>query len=409
MAKREKKFSKITKMLMEEYDLKTAGDIHNALKEVLGDTLEKMLEAELDGHLGYEKNDYAEGITDNRRNGTTQKKVKAHLGELEIEVPRDRDGEFEPVIVPKRQKDISDIEERVLAMVSRGMSYRDIGQTIEEIYGFNMSKDMITKITDKIWSDVLEWRNRELKECYPFVFVDCMYVSVKSNGVAKKQAIYTILGYTLEGNKELLGLWMNESESKSSWMNIFDEIKQRGVKDILFISMDGVSGLEAGAKSVFENVTVQRCIVHLVRNSVKFIPSKDMKEFCKDLKKVYAANNLEMSNIALEELNNKWSSYPGALRVWNDNYIHVEQLYDLGSEVRRIMYTTNAVEAVHSSLRKVCKKGSFESEKSLFKMLYLRIDELESKWKRGHVRNWSMVLNQLMIDDKYQSILDQYL
>ncbi len=409
MAKRERKFSKITEMLMEEYDLKNAGDVHNALKEVLGDTLEKMLEAELDGHLGYEKNDYAEGITDNRRNGTTPKKVKAHLGELEINVPRDRDGEFEPAIVPKRQKDISDIEERVLAMVSRGMSYRDIGQTIEEIYGFNMSKDMITKITDKIWNDVLEWRNRELKECYPFVFVDCMYVSVKSNGIAKKQAIYTILGYTIEGNKELLGLWMNENESKSSWMNIFDEIKQRGVKDILFISMDGVSGLEAGAKSVFENVTVQRCIVHLVRNSVKFIPSKDMKEFCKDLKKVYAANNLEMSNIALEELNTKWSNYPGALRVWNDNYIHVEQLYSLGSEVRRIMYTTNAVEAVHSSLRKVCKKGSFESEKSLFKMLYLRIDELESKWKRGHVRNWSMVLNQLMIDDKYQSILDQYL
>ncbi len=329
MAKRERKFSKITEMLMEEYDLKTAGDVHNALKEVLGDTLEKMLEAELDGHLGYEKNDYAEGITDNRRNGTTTKKVKAHLGELEINVPRDRNGEFEPVIVPKRQKDISDIEERVLAMVSRGMSYRDIGQTIEEIYGFNMSKDMITKITDKIWSDVLEWRNRELKKCYPFVFVDCMYVSVKSNGVAKKQAIYTILGYTVDGNKELLGLWMNESESKSSWMNIFDEIKQRGVKDILFISMDGVSGLEAGAKSVFENVTVQRCIVHLVRNSVKFIPSKDMKEFCKDLKKVYAASNLEMSNIALEELNNKWSNYPGALRVWNDNYIHVEQLYSL--------------------------------------------------------------------------------
>ncbi len=409
MAKKKRKYSGMADQLIEEYGINSAGDIQEALKDLLGETLEKMLQAELDGHLGFEKNDDAVGITDNRRNGSTPKKVKSHLGEMDINVPRDRDATFEPVVVEKRQKDISDIENRVLSMISRGMSYRDVGQTIEEIYGFRMSKDMITKITDKIWEDVIEWRNRELKACYPFVFVDCMYVSVRTNGIAKKQAIYTILGYTLDGQKELLGIWMNETESKSSWMNIFDEIKSRGVEDILFISMDGVSGLEVGAKSVFENVVVQRCIVHLVRNSVKFIPSKDMKEFCSDLKGVYGAVNLEMSQESLEELNNKWSSYPGALRVWNDNYVHVEQLYELGSAVRKIMYTTNAVESVHSSLRKVCKKGTFESERSLFKMLYLRINELEKKWEKGRIRNWSMVLNQLMLQEKYQLILDKYI
>lgn len=324
-------------------------------------------------------------------------------------MPRDRDGSFEPQVVPKRTKDVSAIENKVLAMYARGMSQRDISSTIEDIYGFQMSHDMISDITDCIIPELEEWKNRPLKKCYAFVFVDCLYVTLRNDYEVKECAVYVILGYDLNGRKEILGLWISESESKNYWMQIFDEIKSRGVEDIFFISMDGVSGLEAGTKAIFPKVVVQRCIVHLIRNSIKYVPTKDYKKFTQSLKKVYGAPTLKSANSAFEIFCKEWSQYPGAVDVWKRNYSHVEQLFDYGSAVRKVMYTTNAIEAVNSSFRKVTKKGAFPNETALFKLLYLRIKELEKKWSTGYIPNWSMVLNQLMVNDLFKDRIDQYI
>ena len=288
------------------------------------------------------------------------------------------------------------------------MSQRDIAATIEDIYGFEISHETISDITDCVLERQQEWQNRPLKACYPFVFVDCMYVTLRKDYETKKYAVYTMLGYDIDGKKDILGLWLNETESKHSWMQIFDEIKSRGVEDIFFLSMDGVSGLESGAKAIFKDVAVQRCMVHLIRNSVKYIPSKDYKAFTSQLKKVYGAPSVKAARAEFEKLKQVWSAYPGAIDVWERNFAHVEQLYDYGSAVRKIMYTTNAVESIHSSFRKVTKQGAFPNENAILKLLYLRITELYKKWEGGHVQNWALVRNQLDIDPKIQARIRKY-
>lgn len=285
-------------------------------------------------------------------------------------------------------------------MYAKGMSQRDISKTIEDIYGFEVSHDMISSITDRILPEVEAWRHRPLKKCYAFIFVDCMYVSIIDDDGAKEKAVYAILGYDLKGRKELLGIWLSESESKHYWMQVFDEIKKRGVEDIFFISMDGVSGLEDGAKAIFSRVIVQRCIVHLIRNSLKYVPSKDYKDFTNDLKKVYGAIDLDSARSKFEEFEKKWHKYPGAINVWRSSFKYVEQLFDFGSDVRRIMYTTNAIESVNHSFRKVTNKGAFPHKEAVYKLLYLRVKELEDKWDGRPVKNWSFVLNQLLTDER---------
>lgn len=407
--KRDPRKVALAQAILDAYQPKTAEDMNNALKDLFGPMFEAMLQGEMNHHLGYDSNDKGPKKDDNRRNGYGKKTLKTTQGEIEIEVPRDRDGSFEPLIVPKRQKDVSAIEKKVLAMYARGMSQRDISSTIKDIYGFQMSHDMISDITDAVIPELEEWRNHPLKKCYVFVFVDCLYVTVRNDYEVKECAVYVILGYDLNGRKEILGLWTSESESKNYWMQIFDEIKSRGVEDIFFISMDGVSGLEAGAKAIFPKVVVQRCIVHLIRNSIKYVPTKDYKKFTQSLKRVYGAPNLKTANASFDIFCKEWNQYPGAIEVWKRNYAHVEQLFDYGSAVRKIMYTTNAIEAVNSSFRKVTKKGSFPNETALFKLLYLRITELEKKWSTGFIPNWSMVLNQLMVNDLFKERIDQYI
>ena len=407
--KRDPKKAALAKAILEDYQPETAEDMNNALKDLFGPMFEAMLKGEMNHHLGYDSNDKGPKKDDNRRNGYGTKTLKTSQGEVEIEVPRDRDGSFEPQVIPKRKKDVSAIEKKVLAMYARGMSQRDISATIEDIYGFSMSHEMISDITDAVIPELEEWRNRPLKKCYAFVFVDCLYVTLRSDYEAKECAVYVILGYDLNGRKEILGLWISESESKNQWMQIFDEIKTRGVEDIFFLSMDGVSGLEQGAKAIFPKVIVQRCIVHLIRNSIKYVPTKDYKKFTQGLKKVYGAANLKAANAAFEIFCKEWDKYPGAVDVWTRNYAHVEQLYDYGSAVRKIMYTTNAIEAINSSFRKVTKKGAFPNETALFKLLYLRVNELEKKWSTGYIANWSMVLNQLMVNDSFKERIDKYI
>lgn len=276
--------NELVKAILDTYQPQTAEDVQNALKDIFGPMFEAMLQGEMNAHLGYSNNSKEKKDTNNRRNGYIDKSVKTSLGEMNIAVPRDRDGSFEPVIIPKRTKDISDIDRKVISMYAKGMSQRDISDTIEDIYGFKVSHEMISQITDCVLEELNEWQNRPLKKFYPFVFVDCMYVTIRYEYEVRETAVYTILGYDKDGHKDILGLWLNDSESKHTWMKIFDEIKQRGVEEIFFISMDGVSGLEEGAKEIFKGAIVQRCIVHLIRNSLKYVPSKDYKKFTANLK-----------------------------------------------------------------------------------------------------------------------------
>lgn len=398
----------IAQAIINEYQPKNAEEMQDALKDIFGPMFEAILQGEMDSHLGYESNDHGPKNTSNRRNGYINKTVKSTYGDIPVEVPRDRDASFEPQAIPKHTRDVSGIEDKVLSMYAKGMSQRDIADTIEDIYGFEISHDTISTITDRVIETANEWQNRPLKKFYTFVFVDCLYVSIRKEMETKSCAVYVILGYDVNGIKDILGIWIGESEGKHYWMQIFDEIKARGVEDILFISMDGVSGLEEGAKSIFKDAVVQRCIVHLIRNSIKYIPSKDYKAYTAQLKKVYGASSLKAAEAEFERFKQAWSQYPGAVDVWVRNWSHVEQLFNYGSAVRKVMYTTNAIEAVNSSFRKVTKKGSFPSEDAVRKALYLRITELYKKWNGRPVSNWALVRNQLSMDDKIQSRILKY-
>ena len=377
--KRNPDAEKLAESILNAYQPESVDDMQDALKDVFGPLFEKMLQGELNNHLGYDAHSKEPKEHDNRRNGYGNKTLKTSFGEVAIDVPRDREASFEPELIPKRKRDVSDIEGKVLSMYARGMSQRDIAATVEDIYGFDISHEMISDITDAVLPELEEWQARPLAKCYAFLFVDCMYVTLRENYEAKEYAVYTILGYDLKGNKEILGLWLNQTESKNRWMQVFDELKARGVEDVFFISMDGVSGLEEGAKAIFPSVIVQRCIVHLVRNALRYIPSKDYKEVCRDMKKFYGASSLNAAHAAFDSFQNRWSHYSGAVDVWKRNFAHVEQLFDYGSAIRKIMYTTNAVESVHSSFRKVTKKGAFSNENALLKLLYLCTKELHTK------------------------------
>ena len=406
--KRSEASKAIAQAIIDQYQPKSAEDMQDALRDIFGPMFEAMLQGEMNSHLGYASNDHGFKETTNRRNGYTHKTLKSSMGEIEIDAPRDRNGSFDPQIIPKRSTDVSGIEEKVLSMYAKGMSQRDIADTIEDIYGFEISHETISNITDQVIETANEWQNRPLKKFYTFVFVDCLYVNIRKELETKNCAVYVVLGYDVNGIKDILGIWIGESEGKHYWMQIFDEVKGRGVEDILFISMDGVSGLEEGAKSIFKNVVVQRCIVHLIRNSIKYVPSKDYKAFTSQLKKVYGASSLKAATAEFERFKQTWSQYPGAIDVWSRNWAHIEQLYNYGSAVRKVMYTTNSIESVNSSFRKVTKKGSFPSEDSVMKALYLRITELYKKWNGRPVANWAMVRNQLAMDENIQPRIAKY-
>ncbi len=411
MAKRKKQLAPnelLAREIIARYQPKTVQDMQDALKDIFGPMFEAMLQGEMNSYLGYQNNERGEKSSSNRRNGYTKKTLKTTGGEVPIQVPRDREGTFEPTVVPKRKRDVSDIEEKVLSLYAKGLSQRDIADTIEDIYGFGISHETISEITDSVLEELEEWQNRPLKKFYTFLFVDCMYVTLRGDHETKKCAVYVILGYDIDGKKEILGLWLSESESKHQWMQIFDELKLRGMEDTLFISMDGVSGLEEGARAVFPEVTVQRCIVHLIRNSLKYIPNKDYKKFTAQLKKVYGAASLKAAEAEFERFRQAWSQYPGAVNVWERNWEHVAQLFDYGSAVRKILYTTNAVESVNSSFRKVTDKGAFPNETALLKLLYLRVRELFGKWNGRPVGNWAMVRNQLDMDERIQARMRKY-
>ena len=398
----------IAQMIVDQYQPDSPEAVQEAIKDIFGPIFEAMLQGEMEEHLGYASNDHGSKGTANRRNGYKDKNVRSAYGEITVSVPRDRDSSFQPQIIPKGSRDISGIDDKVLGMYAKGMSERDIAATVKDIYGFEISHDMISTITDKVLDEVTQWQNRPLKKFYTFMFVDCLYVTLRREYESRSCAVYVILGYDVNGIKDILGLWISESEGKHNWMQIFDEIKTRGVEDVLFICMDGVSGLEEGARAIFPDVVVQRCIVHLIRNSVRYIPSKEYKRFTAHLKKIYGAPSLAAAEAEFERFRVAWSAYPGAVDVWLRNWSHVAQLFNYGSAVRKIMYTTNPIESVNSSFRKVTKKGAFPNENALLKLLFLRITELYKKWNGRPVPNWAMVRNQLAMDDAIQSRILKY-
>ena len=404
----ENNVSFLAKSIVDQYKITTIGEIEETLHSLVGPMVEAILKGELDSFLQYPKGSHEDKQNENRRNGYTHKTIKTKEGEIEIKSPRDRLGQFEPLLVPKRCTNLTDTEDLIQSLYAKGMSVRDITDTVQNIYNCSLSPETISHIVNRVQEEVNIWRTRPLDPIYVFTYVDCIYVTVRNNGETKNNAVYVILGINIEGKKDILGIWIADSEGKHYWMQIFDEIRSRGVEDVLFISMDGVTGLEEGAKSIFPNVTVQRCIVHLIRNSIKYIPRKDYKSFTDDLKLIYGAINLEIATENFNTFKEKWSNYPQSIAVWENNWTHIEQLFNYGKDVRRVIYTTNPLESVNSSFRKVCKKGAFQGYNSVFNAFYLRVKELKKRWTRS-IHNWSLVLNQLLTHEEFEKILRKYL
>lgn len=386
--------------LIKHYDPKSVTDIHEMLKDLLGDTLQDMLEAEMDEHLGYTKYDYQNKSTDDSRNGYSPKRVISTIGEIDLDIPRDRKGSFEPQVVKKHQTDISGIEDQVLSMYAKGMTTRDISEHLRSVYGVEASAEMISHMTDRILPMAKEWQNRPLERKYAIVFMDAVHFHVRQEGRVIKKAVYVAIGIKLDGTKEVLGMWIGGNESAKYWLGILNEIKNRGVEDILIISVDGLTGFVDAINSVFPQTEIQRCIVHQIRYTTKFVSYKDLKKFMADLKLVYQAATEEAALEALDALEETWGDkYPSSISSWRNNWPQLCTYFKYPPEIRKIIYTTNSIENFNRQLRKVTKTRSvFPTDDSLFKLLYLAMMDITSKWKGKPNRwNWGQILNQLMI------------
>ena len=374
---------------------KKIGGKDGVLAPLVKELVEAALEAEIESHIA----DEVLNGKRNRRNGYNRKTVKSSSGEFELATPRDRDGSFEPQIVKKHQTTISDeIEEKILSMYALGMSYRDISKHIEEIYQISISTATINAITDKIISKVKEWQARPLERVYPFIFLDAIHYKIKDNGKYVNKAVYTILGINIQGKKEILGLYLSESEGANFWLQILSDLNNRGVKDILIASIDGLKGFPEAINSIYPNTEVQLCVIHQIRNSLKYVASKNQKEFMKDLKKVYQAVSKEQAETELDRLEEKWGDkYPIVIKSWRNKWDNLSHYFKYPEPIRKVIYTTNIIESVHRQFRKLTKtKGAFPNENSLLKLLYMGIQNAEKKWTMP-IKNWNLTLSQLAI------------
>ena len=370
-----------------------------AIKKLLSNTLEQMLEAELTEHLGYEKHSPIGKNTGNSRNGKTHKTLKNDNGEIEITVPRDRNGEFDPVIVKKYERTIGPIEDKIISMYAKGMTTRDIQSHIQDLYGLDISPTLVSNITDKIVHLAVEWQNRPLENIYPIVFFDAIHYKVRDD--SKKvisKAAYTCLAVDLEGRKDLLGLWISEAEGSNFWLNVLTELKNRGVKDILLASIDGLKGFPEAINAVFPNTEIQLCVIHQIRNTLKYVASKDQKEFMNELKEVYKAPTEEAALLNLDKLDKNWGKkYSLAIRSWRQNWNNLATFFKYPDEIRTVIYTTNSVEALHRQFRKVTKsKSLFPNDDALKKMLFLAYRDLSKKWTMP-IQNWAIILSNFSI------------
>jgi transposase-like protein len=388
--------------LMQEYDVQTAEDVQEALKDLLGGTLEEMLQAEITDHLGYEE--YERTESDNSRNGSKEKKVRSKYGEFEIDVPQDRNSSFEPKVVGKRKKDISGIDDKIIAMYARGLSTRQISEQIEDIYGFEVSESLVSDVTDRLIPQIEEWQQRPLSEMYPIIFIDAVHFSVKTDGIIKKLAAYVVLGINHDGFKEVLGLYIGENESSKYWLSILNELKNRGIKDILVICADGLTGIKEAIAAAFPKTEYQRCIVHQVRNTLKYVGEKNKKEFAADLKTIYHAPNEKAGHEKMLEVTKKWEpSYPNAMKSWEKNWDVISPIFKFSAPVRKVIYTTNAIESLNSTYRRLNRARSvFPTEMALLKALYLATIEATKKWTMA-LRDWGRIRGELeiMFEDRF--------
>ena len=384
--------------LIEHYNPKDASDVQDMLKDLLGDTMQGMLEAEMDEQLGYSKYDYHNKDTDDSRNGYSKKTVTSSLGNIELDIPRDRKGEFEPQAVKKNQTDISNIEDQVLSMYAKGMTTRDISSHLQTVYGVDASAEMISHMTDRILPIAKEWQNRPLEKKYAVVFMDAVHFHVRQDNQTIKKAVYVAIGIKLNGQKEVLGLWVGGNESAKYWLGVLNEIKNRGVEDIMIVSVDGLTGFGDAIGAVFPKAEIQRCIVHQVRYSTKFVNYKDLKAFVKDLKQVYQAPTEETALANLDEFEGTWGKkYPSAIASWRNNWPQLSAYFKYPQEIRKIIYTTNSIENFNRQLRKVTKTRTiFPTDDALFKILYLATMDITAKWT-GSSWNRGQTLDQLCI------------
>ena len=371
------------------------------LAPLIKQLVEAALEAEIESHLSQELR--------NRKNGKTSKQMKSSVGEFELKVPRDRNGTFEPKIVKKYQTHMSEaIEEKILSLYALGNSYSQIAEHIEDIYGVSFSKATISAVTDKILPMLQEWRQRPLQPIYPFLWLDAIHYKVKEEGRYVTKAVYTILGVGLDGKKEVLGLYLSESEGANFWLQVLTDLHNRGIEDILIASVDGLKGFPEAIKTIFPKTDVQLCVIHQIRNWLRYIASKDRKQFMQDLKEVYRALSKEAAQAALERLEEKWGGrYPIVIQSWQNHWEHLSYYFKFPQEIRKIIYTTNIIESVHRQFRKLTKtKGAFPNEESLLKLLYMGIENAQKKWSKA-IQNWNLALSQLAIH--YEGRLDSYL
>lgn len=380
-------------------NIKSSLDVESFLDSLLQPLMQKLLDTELENHLEYPKYEHSkDGKVRNLRNGYCKPKtVKTKYGNIVVKTPRDRNATFNPLIIEKGQTRLTGFEDKCVALYAKGMSLRDIEKTLKEIYGVKINKNQISKLISAVSEETDKWRNRPLKKMYVFTYADCIYVPIKGKDItSSKKAIYIIIGIDITGHKDILGMWINETESASFWNNVFEDLKERGVEDILYMSSDGIAGFQGSLEMAFPKTQTQRCVVHLVRNLYSLCPKKDAKAIIADFKAIYTSSNLKEANLMLDIFKEKYADQKRLVKKAQDFMQYLEPLFELPQEIRKCIYTTNVIESVNSALRKVTRgKGAFPSEESVYKVLYLRINELTEKWKNP-IKNWQTIQAQLI-------------
>lgn len=386
------------RQFIKDNNLKTVEDVQKTLKDLFAETLQEMLEAELETELGYAKHDIKNKETRNSRNGHSKKTVTSEYGEVEIEVPRDRFGEFEPMVVKKHQTQVTGIEDQIISMYSKGMSTRDIQDHLNQLYGIDVSPTLISNVTAKIMPLIKEWQNRPLQNVYSIVFMDAIHFKVKQDGQIINKAAYMVVGIDLEGYKDVLGIWIGENESAKFWLSVLTDLRNRGVQDILIICVDNLKGFSDAIAACYPQTEIQKCIIHQIRNSIKYVSYKDLKKITAALRPIYTAPTEEAALQELEQFEEVWGKqYPLIVRSWRNNWDELATFFKYSPELRKLIYTTNMIESYHRQLRKVTKgKSIFPNDEALLKMLYLATMDVLRKWT-GRVQNWGQILLQLTV------------
>lgn len=386
---------------VQEQKFTSTADIMEAMKEMFRDVIQQVMEVELEAELGHERGQRSEAPEEGRknyRNGYSKKKVKTQLGEIDIKIPRDRNGTYEPQIISKYSRNADGMEDKILSLYACGMSQKDIAEQIKNLYNVEISPELVSKISEKIMPEVTAWQNRPLEAVYPFVFMDAIHYKIKENHRYVTKAAYVVLGVTMEGQKDILGMWIGEHESSKFWVNVLNELKSRGVKDVYLFCTDGLCGMMQAIAAVYPQSRLQRCIVHQIRSSTKYVSYKDIRAVTGDLKKIYTSVTLDEAETHLEAFTEAWQKqYPSCVKSWQENWEVLSTFFEYPPEIRKIIYTTNIIEGLNRQFRQITKnKPSFTNDDSLRRMLYLASQRIMKHWK-GHYQNWDLVLSQLEI------------